>query len=89
MKYEKAQDVLPKDIIELIQEYMDGGYLYIPRKFENKRSWGESSGSKLEIRERNIEIYNKYKEGILVKQLAKEYYLSQSSIRRIICQHTT
>ncbi len=87
MKYKKAQDVLPKDILELIQEYMDGGYLYIPRKFGNKRSWGESSGSKLEIRERNIEIYNKYKEGISVKQLAKEYYLSQSSIRRIICQH--
>ncbi|MBU5675462.1 hypothetical protein KQI88_03415 [Alkaliphilus sp. MSJ-5] len=87
MKYKKAQDILPKDILELIQEYMDGGYLYIPRKFENKRSWGESSGSKFEIRERNIEIYNKYKEGISVKQLAKEYYLSQSSIRRIICQH--
>ncbi|WP_315119733.1 CD3324 family protein [uncultured Clostridium sp.] len=87
MKYKKAQDILPKDVLELIQEYMDGGYLYIPRKFENKRSWGESSGSKLEIRERNIEIYNKYKEGISVKQLAEEYYLSQSSIRRIICQH--
>ncbi|WP_032122175.1 CD3324 family protein [Clostridium amazonitimonense] len=89
MKYKKAQDVLPKDILELIQEYMDGGYLYIPRKFENKRSWGESSGSKLEIRVRNIEIYNKYKEGMSVKELAEEYYLSQSSIRRIICQYNT
>ncbi len=32
MKYEKAQNILPEDVIELIQEYIDGGYLYIPRK---------------------------------------------------------
>lgn len=36
MKYEKAQNILPYNIIELIQKYTDGGYIYIPRKNENK-----------------------------------------------------
>ncbi|MCH5139151.1 DNA-binding response regulator, partial [Clostridiaceae bacterium UIB06] len=30
MRYEKAQNILPQDVIELIQQYVDGGYLYIP-----------------------------------------------------------
>lgn len=29
MKYKKAQEVLPKHIIELLQEYVDGEYLYL------------------------------------------------------------
>ncbi|WP_027633733.1 CD3324 family protein [Clostridium hydrogeniformans] len=86
MKHEKAQDILPKDLIELIQKYIDGGYLYIPRKSNNKKSWGESSGLKHEIKKRNIEIYNRYRKSISIKQLSKEYYLSESSIRRIIYQ---
>ena len=32
MKYVKAIDVLPQEIIEIIQNYVDGEYLYIPRK---------------------------------------------------------
>lgn len=32
MKYIKAQDVLPEEIVKIIQEYIDGEYLYIPRK---------------------------------------------------------
>lgn len=40
MKYKKAQNVLPEEILELIQNYVDGEYLYIPRKSKNKKSWG-------------------------------------------------
>lgn len=39
MKYVKAIDVLPQEIIEIIQNYVDGEYLYIPRKNDNKKSW--------------------------------------------------
>lgn len=86
MKYEKAQNILPEDVIELIQEYIDGGYLYIPRKSSNKKSWGESNGTKNDLKKRNVEIFNKYKEGISVKELTKHYYLTENSIRRIIRQ---
>ena len=60
MKYVKAIDVLPQEIIEIIQNYVDGEYLYIPRKNDNKKSWGEKSGIKNILKERNIEIYEKY-----------------------------
>ena len=46
MKYIKALDVLPEEIIKIIQEYIDGEYLYVPRKDENHKSWGENSGIK-------------------------------------------
>ena len=56
MKYIKAIDVLPKEVIEIIQEYIDGEYLYIPRKRENHKSWGEKSGIKNSLKIRNNEI---------------------------------
>lgn len=84
MKYENAQNVLPKEIVQLLQQYVDGKYLYIPRKDENKKSWGEDSGCKSELKKRNIEIYNEYNKGITVKELANQYYLTENSIRRII-----
>ena len=53
MKYVKAIDVLPQEIIEIIQNYVDGEYLYIPRKNDNKKSWGEKSGIKNILKEMN------------------------------------
>ena len=40
MRYRKATEVLPEELVEAIQKYMDGGYVYIPRKEENKKKWG-------------------------------------------------
>lgn len=84
MKYKKAQDILPKHIIEILQEYVGGEYLYIPQKNNTKKCWGEKSGFKKELSERNKEIFNKHKNGITVKELTIQYYLTESSIRRII-----
>lgn len=84
MKYENAQNILPEYIIELIQEYIEGGYLYIPIRYENKKVWGEDSGTKDILKKRNIEIFNKYNEGISIKKLAQKYYLTEHSIRRVI-----
>jgi Mor family transcriptional regulator len=84
MKYAKAQDVLPEEIVKIIQEYVDGQYLYIPRKDENHKSWGEKSGIKSSLKVRNNEIYKKYIDGATINELTQEYYLSEKSIRRII-----
>ena len=84
MKYVKAIDVLPQEIIEIIQNYVDGEYLYIPRKNDNKKSWGEKSGIKNSLKIRNNEIYRKYLQGTPIYKLTKEYFLSEKSIRRII-----
>ncbi|MFT8314275.1 MAG: CD3324 family protein [Clostridium sp.] len=84
MSYIKATDVLPGELLDLIQKYIEGEYIYIPRKECNKRSWGEITKSKKETNARNAEIYEKYKEGVSTKVLSEMYYLSAKSIQRII-----
>lgn len=86
MRYQKANDILPEDLVELIQRYIDGEYVYIPRKQENKRNWGETSKVKEELRARNIEIFMRYGQGMSVKTLAEAYFLSEKSIQRILLQ---
>lgn len=84
MSYYNGKDILPENLIAAIQEYVDGEYLYIPRKNSNRKSWGESTDSRDEIIRRNIEIYSKYLSGISIKDLAKEYFLSDKTIYSII-----
>lgn len=87
MKYENAQNILPSEIIEVIQGYIDGGYLYIPKKDENKKRWGENSNIKEKLKQRNREIYNRYLTGTSIKELTNTYYLTDSSIRRILREY--
>lgn len=84
MKYKKALDVLPTEIIKIIQEYVDGEFLYVPKKDGNHKAWGEKSGIKKALKIRNNEIYKKYLGGATINELSTEYYLSDKSIRRII-----
>jgi len=84
MRYLKADKVLPEEIVVIIQEFVDGEFLYIPRKDGEKRSWGEKNGTKDSLRKRNNEIFKEYKNGIRVAELSQSYYLSEQSIRRII-----
>lgn len=86
MSYVKAENILPQEIIDLIQNYIDGEYIYIPRKNTNRKAWGESTNTRKEIKERNNNIYTKYLNGVDVETLAEEYYLSKKSIQRIILQ---
>ncbi len=84
MKYLKAQNVLPKEVITIIQEFIDGEFIYIPRKDGQQRAWGEKSGAKKSLKERNQQIYADYKKGVPINSLISKYYLSEQSIRRII-----
>lgn len=84
MSYRKAEQVLPLELIELIQNYVDGECLYIPRKAGKRRSWGEQTMIREELKERNIHIVEDHKKGICVGELAVKYYLSEKSIQRIL-----
>lgn len=86
MSYTKAADVLPQDLIDKIQSYIDGEYLYIPRKETNRKTWGAETNKKEETRIRNREICHRYSEGQTTNQLAKDYFLSQKSIQKIIAK---
>lgn len=84
MKYQNAKDVLPKCLIQEIQKYVQGGYIYIPSK--QKKHWGENSGYKVELKKRNMKIIDEYQQGCSLEYLADKYYLSIHSIRKIIYQ---
>ncbi len=83
MKYENAKDVLPPELIAQIQKYAAGKLLYIPRK-EEPKAWGSLSGSRQKLLKRNQRIYNEYRSGKGVGELAEEYFLSVDSIKKII-----
>jgi Mor family transcriptional regulator len=84
MNYRKADQILPDEIIAMIQEYVDGECIYIPRKQQSKKMWGEISGYRKQLDMRNQEIYFKYKNGCGVTELAQLYFLSKESIYSII-----
>ena len=52
MSYRKAQKVLPQELIELIQNYVDGECIYIPRKNEKRQQWGSNTSTKAELAEK-------------------------------------
>ena len=84
MGYRKAEQVLPLELIELIQNYVDGECLYIPRKTQERRSWGTQTMIREELKERNHQIVKDHEKGVCVKELAVKYYLSEKSIQRIL-----
>lgn len=86
MSYAKARDIFPNEILEIIQNYVEGEYIYIPKKEENKMVWGELTQSKEELLIRNINIYEDYLAGISIQTLSERYYLSPKSIQRIVSQ---
>ena len=84
MSYKNAKDVLPDELIREIQKYIDGDLLYIPTKSE-KTEWGIRSGARQKYAERNHEIRERYKESTSIEELARLYFLSTDSIRKIVC----
>ena len=86
MSYKKANNLLPAELVELIQKYVDGEYIYIPRREDNKKSWGSSTATRRVLAVRNAAIYNDYQTGMAMTTLAEKYYLSLKSIQRIVLQ---
>ncbi len=84
MRYIKAEDALPEELIAQIQQYVDGVTLYIPRKAENRRSWGCGTDYRAELEQRNRAIREERAAGIPVSELAERYHLSEKSIHRIL-----
>lgn len=84
MSYKKAKHILPEELLAAIQEYIDGEYIYIPRKEQHKMSWGSCTTIKAELDLRNANIYHDFLSGMVRETLAEKYYLSLKSIQRII-----
>ena len=84
MSYINAEEVLPIEVVELIQQYVEGQMIYIPKRSQEKIAWGTKTGTKDILYKRNQKIYEEYLGGVKVTALAEKYYLAEKSIQRII-----
>lgn len=82
MSYFRAEEVLPQELIETIQQYVQGKAIYIP--CVGKQAWGSQTNTKRFLQKRNQQIYLEYREGAAICALAEKYALSEKSIQRII-----
>lgn len=84
--YQKAAEILPRELIEQIQQYADGICLYIPRRENARQDWGAGTEIREELRIRDENIFADSRRGLSVTELAKRYYLSEKSIQRVLAK---
>jgi hypothetical protein len=84
MGYVKAEAILPDSLLREIQKYIQGEYVYIPSETTTRKKWGEKSGNREYIQNRNQEIRKKHKSGYIILDLAEEFFLSIDSIKKIV-----
>lgn len=83
MGYKNGKEIFPRELLNELQKYVQGELIYIPRN-SDRIGWGELSGTKLYMCNRNREIYKKYKDGFTVDELMELYHLSCDSIKKIV-----
>lgn len=84
MSYKRADEILPENILEILQTYVSGEAIYVPKKKECRKRWGSSTGVNEMLRIRNEQILEQHREGASTKELSLKYYLTEKSIQRIL-----
>lgn len=89
MKYVRIDRILPDELVKEIQKYIQGEYVYIPSCPEKRKRWGEKSKSRDYLKARNAKIVKQYIGGQSISDLAEEFFLSHSSIKKIVYKKDT
>ncbi|ANY71782.1 CD3324 family protein [Paenibacillus ihbetae] len=84
MKYINADIILPEELLKEVQKYVQGKMVYIPKPEGLRKKWGENSGSRAYLKNRNEEIRRKFAEGASIDELSSHYCLSCDSIKKIV-----
>ncbi|MCL2773596.1 MAG: CD3324 family protein [Oscillospiraceae bacterium] len=87
MKCLKADNILPKDLLAAVQKYVQGGLLYIPKPKESRKKWGENSGYRSYVEERNNTMRMKFLTSNItnsIDNLADEYNLAVETVKKIV-----
>jgi len=83
MKYVNAKDILPEEILKLLQTYAAGTLLYVPKEGEEK-SWGEVSGYRTYLLKRNRMILNFFQYGVSLDEISNTFGLSEGTVKKIV-----
>lgn len=84
MKYSKAESIFPEELLRIIQEYVQGELVYIPKPKEAHLKWGEKTDSKSRVSARNADIKSLFHNGFSIEELAERYFLSCETIKKIV-----
>jgi len=84
MKYKKADEIFPEELLKEIQKYIKGEMVYIPSPESGHRRWGENSGGREYLQRRNLEIKLRFQKGLSIEQLTTVFCLSYDSIKKIV-----
>jgi Mor family transcriptional regulator len=84
MDYVNGKVIIPPELLEQLQEYVQGNLVYIPKKGKKRAGWGEKNGTKTAIMGRNSKIVEAHNNGIRIPELAAMFFLSEDSIRKIL-----
>lgn len=86
IKYLRAEEVLPEELLEEIRQFVDGCAIYIP-KSPGRKAWGENTGTREQLDKRNREIIAEHENGESISSLSKKFCLCEDSIRKILKNH--
>ncbi len=84
MSYINADSLLPPELLQEIQKYVQGSLVYIPRPQERRLGWGLKNGTRELLDRRNADIRAAKAAGRGVEDLADEYGLSPDGIRKVL-----
>ncbi|WP_240903896.1 CD3324 family protein [Chengkuizengella sediminis] len=87
MKYVNANEVFPKELIIEMQKYAQGQIVYIPKPEGNHKKWGENSGNRQFLKQRNQTIREEFKKGATIIGLSdrcKSWMRKSSFFFRIV-----
>ncbi|MBB6733690.1 CD3324 family protein [Cohnella zeiphila] len=84
MNYKNGRDVLPPSLLKELQKYVSGELVYVPKGNEQRARWGEVSGTRKLLAERNKEICRLHADGATISELEGRYHLTGESIRKIL-----
>lgn len=87
MKYVKACDILPEYLLQEIQKYAEGCIIYVPNRTGKRKAWGDMTGIKSELIDRNMQIRSDFRSGIIIDELSEKYCLSVETIKKIVYSH--
>ena len=88
MPYTNAQSILPPELLEQIQAYVQGTQLYVPRVRNRRLGWGMKNGTRQMLDTRNGDIRSRKSQGWSIERLAEYYHLSADTIRKIVYSRT-
>jgi Mor family transcriptional regulator len=83
LDYKKGAEVLPAHLLKEIQKYIDGSLVYIPKK-STRVGWGQVSGARRVIDQRNQTIIRLFERGDTVSDLSDKFHLGEETIKKIV-----